>query len=214
MKLCIIFSFSFLLMSFSSASRVLFLFPTPSKSHMIIVNALSTTLAQRGHDVTVVSAFPLSKKIDNHRDIFIRMNDETSNLMKFLVQNPNTNMFKTFPQLIKILEDLTEEMTRTPKFQQILQEEFDVVIVGMFFNNYLFGYGDHFKCPTIMYSVSGGFTPVNALVGNPLAPNAVPHLYMTRKSMNFLDRVQNFCLYSADVLMMTFFNYQQKRFYK
>lgn len=65
--LCIVAFLS--LCGISGAYKILFAFPSPSKSHLIVVQGLSTYLAEKGHNVTVVSPFPLSKPMDNYRDI-------------------------------------------------------------------------------------------------------------------------------------------------
>ena len=53
------------------SAKILVLFPSPSKSHLITTQALATELARRGHSVTIVSSYPLDKPLMNHNDIFI-----------------------------------------------------------------------------------------------------------------------------------------------
>ena len=53
----------------TDASRILCLFPTPSRSNVVIASELLKGLAQRGHEVTMLSPFPLEKKIKNYRDV-------------------------------------------------------------------------------------------------------------------------------------------------
>lgn len=53
------------------SAKILIMYPSPSKSHLVIGQAVSKELARRGHKVTVVSSYPLDKQIDNYRDIFI-----------------------------------------------------------------------------------------------------------------------------------------------
>lgn len=200
----------------STASRILFLFPSPSKSHLIVVQGLSTTLAERGHDVTVVSPFPLDKPMKNYRDIKVEVPEDMLKLSTLMVTNPNGSLFKLLPRLMRNLFTMGNDMLTMPKFKKIMNEEsFDLVIIGMFFNNYLLGVGDHFKCPTMMLSVSGPMTLTDALVGNPLSVSASAHPFFDVNLKTFIGRVKNFFAYGGDLLMKTtYMNYVQKQNYE
>lgn len=47
-----------------------------SQSHIIVGKALYTELAKQGHDVTVISTFPLDKPLKNYRDIHVPLTKE------------------------------------------------------------------------------------------------------------------------------------------
>ncbi|RZC14240.1 UDP-glucuronosyltransferase 1-7-like, partial [Asbolus verrucosus] len=46
-------------------------FSVPSKSHHILGSRLLRALAEKGHEVTMISPFPLKSKVTNYRDIFL-----------------------------------------------------------------------------------------------------------------------------------------------
>ncbi|XP_055537421.1 UDP-glycosyltransferase UGT5-like isoform X2 [Wyeomyia smithii] len=50
-------------------AKILGVFPTASKSHYIVGSALMKALAEKGHEVTVISPFPQSNPLENFRDI-------------------------------------------------------------------------------------------------------------------------------------------------
>lgn len=52
--------------------RILGVFPLQGKSHWIMQEALMKELARRGHQVDVVSHFPLEKPIPNYTDISLK----------------------------------------------------------------------------------------------------------------------------------------------
>lgn len=198
------------------ASRILVLFPTPSKSHVIALQGLSTTLAEKGHDVTVISPFPLGRKVKNYRDIKSPLSKEATSFADDLLKNPKKSLISAMPKMIEMMKNTGTDLMEMSEYKKILKEEkFDLVIIGMFMNNYLLGVGDHFKCPTMMMSVAGAMTFTNVLFGNPLEVNAVPHL-MTFKSgrMNFWDRVINFVAYGFDLAMSCYLNYVQQKIYE
>lgn len=198
------------------ASRILFLFPTPSKSHLMVVQGLSTTLAQRGHDVTVISPFPLVKPMKNYRDIKSPISGENDELKKDMVKNPNQSKFKAVPKFLIVVNDMSRQMMNMPEYKKIMKEEkFDLVIVGAFFNEYLLGVGDHFKCPTMMLSVAGAFTVTKLLVANPLGVSAVPHMINgAPRRMNFVDRTKNILFTTLDLAFSWYFYYNQKQIYE
>jgi predicted P-loop ATPase/GTPase len=51
------------------AARILGVFPYPSRSHMTVYSALTTELARRGHELVVVSPYPLAKPMANYTDV-------------------------------------------------------------------------------------------------------------------------------------------------
>jgi glucuronosyltransferase len=191
----------------SSASRILFLFPTPSKSHMIIVHALSTTLAEQGHDVTVFSTFPLNKQIKNHREFTTPFSAEAKAAMNGFAKG--VSMAKMLLEMPAVGVQMAFDMISTDEFQMILSEKFDMIIIGLTFNNFLLGYGDHFNCPTAMLSVQRHMVLSNALVGNPVEMNAVNHgLFPSKPLDKFIPRVTNFLMSMLDstVLIDFFYN--------
>lgn len=200
----------------SVGSRILFLFPSPSKSHVIVAQGLSTTLAEKGHEVTFVSSFPLSKPMKNYRDIVSPVSQEYTDLATDLVKNPNQSMLSRFPQFLRLIREVGEDMMNFPEFKRLLNEEkFDLVIIGVFFNNYLLGYGDHFKCPTMMLSVGGAMAQVFTQVGNPLGVSSVPQMMTSvQGTMNFLQRLKNFLVTGFKMAATTFMDYQQKQTYE
>lgn len=69
-KILLIFVFTILLNNGNSA-RILGIFHVPSKSHHILASKLLKSLAEKGHEVTMISPYPFKNKIKNYRDIFI-----------------------------------------------------------------------------------------------------------------------------------------------
>jgi glucuronosyltransferase len=58
----------------SESARILGLFPIPSKSHMAVNLAVVKELAERGHEVTVVSPFPEKSENPNYKNIALDEN--------------------------------------------------------------------------------------------------------------------------------------------
>lgn len=75
------FCFIFLLISLTKNAegyRILGLFPHPGLSHFHFFHPIMRSLAEAGHEVTVVSSFPNEEPIENYKDE--AMTDEVSGL--------------------------------------------------------------------------------------------------------------------------------------
>lgn len=53
------------------SARILGVFHMPSYSHHIVGRTILKELAKRGHEVTMISTFPLKSPIKNYEDIFV-----------------------------------------------------------------------------------------------------------------------------------------------
>lgn len=196
------------------ASRILFLFPTPSKSHVIIARALSTALAEKGHDVTLMSPFTVKSSLKNHREIFLELGQGTFGQMNKLMRNPSNNFLTMMQATIGISKEMAKDTMQSKVMNDIMKEKFDLLVIGMAFSNFLLGLTEHFNCPSIMLSVQRHLSFTNLIIGNPLSINTAPHFQVAKHNMNFIDRVKNFLLYGGDLLMYEFVNYHQKVIYE
>lgn len=55
----------------SAAYKVLGVFPTMSKSHYILGSKIMKELADRGHEVTVLTPFPMHKGVGNLTEVLV-----------------------------------------------------------------------------------------------------------------------------------------------
>jgi glucuronosyltransferase len=60
------------ILQLSTGAKVLGIFPFQAKSHFIVASALLRELANRGHDVTVISHHPQTEKIANYTDVYVK----------------------------------------------------------------------------------------------------------------------------------------------
>lgn len=56
---------------YGNCARILGIFIVPSKSHHILGSKLLKSLAEKGHEVTMISPFPFKNKVTNYQDIFL-----------------------------------------------------------------------------------------------------------------------------------------------
>lgn len=53
----------------NESAKILAVFPFPGQSQYIFVKPYLETLAARGHDLTVINAYPSKEHVANYRDI-------------------------------------------------------------------------------------------------------------------------------------------------
>nr|CAD7414596.1 unnamed protein product [Timema poppensis] len=115
----------FIITTSSQGARILGLFPVPARSHIIVFEPLMKELAARGHQVTVVSAFPLDKPMDNYTDIKLDMPD----ISKFMSDQGDTspltwaNGFETIIYMMKTGLRITQWALESNEVQKLIHDE-------------------------------------------------------------------------------------------
>lgn len=149
-KLSLFLFAAFFLHPHAEGARILGLFPVPGKSHMIVFSALTKALAERGHELVVVSTFPIKNPPANYTDvniwdslkeIYVKMVDE--NLYDFADMPPFLIPLLYWIEGVHIIE-LT---LQNPKVMDLLKDKrgFDLVIAEDFMSEAIFGFAQHFK---------------------------------------------------------------------
>lgn len=197
-------------------SRILVLYPTISKSHIIPLQTLSLALAKKGHDITFVSTYPLGKQVENYRDIRIPFEESDKDFINEMLKDPNgKGALYMFPRLTSLLFRLGNETLQMPEMRKLMNEEkFDLLIVGFFLNDFVLGLGEHFNCPTILFSPAGAFNSMLQAIGNPLGVSGTPHLVGNIGQLNFIGRLKNFLITGFEMLAMKYVKYRQCELYK
>lgn len=172
-------------------------------------------MAERGHEVTVVSPFPLKEQIKNHREIKVPIVESFRGKAKAMSENKYLKgLFGFFYYLHGPWIEMGIEATKTEEFQKLLNEEFDLIVVGFVLHNFLLGYGDHFKCPTVILSAQKNFYLTNFLSGNPVEIHTAPSFDLQKSELSFSWRVKNFVLTGSEILLSFYIEYYQEKVYK
>jgi glucuronosyltransferase len=197
-------------------ARILIVYSTISKSHVMPLQAVAKVLAERDHDVTFVCPFPLSKPVKNLREIVSPFDEKDKDILNQVAKDPKSvsffTMIKTMPNMIMKTGNATLQM---PAMKKLMKEEkFDLLIVGYFMTEFILGLGDHFKVPTIVFSPASAMGNLNAMVGNPLSPTGAPHVLMQSIELDFVGRLKNFLAYGGETFILKpLLNYIEKQVY-
>ncbi|XP_014369341.2 UDP-glycosyltransferase UGT5-like isoform X1 [Papilio machaon] len=192
----------------AECARILGLFPHIGKSHYIVFQSLLQALADRGHDVTTVSFFPIKNPPPNYKDVSLEgvadLGVEALDLSMFefpsvLTKIPVLSLFLKAKVEINILGEIglgvCEQLVRLPTLADAMKEEYDVILTENFVSDCMMGilhvYGN--KAPVIGLSSSIFMAWVPDRYGlndNPAYVPIITSPYSTR--MNFLQRLGNF----------------------
>ncbi|KAJ6633878.1 UDP-glucosyltransferase 2 [Pseudolycoriella hygida] len=207
-----------LLSGVSDGSRILIYYPTIGISHVLPVQALAKSLAERNHEITFVSPFPLSKPVKNYRDIKLENNDDaTASFISEVTKNPkNVSMFQMMSKMPQLIFKFGNETLQSKEVRRLMKEEqFDLVIVGFFFTDFGLGLADHFKCPSIVFSHgAGSFWTLNRMVGNPTSLSTVPSGFIRGEMTSFINRLKTFFLTGVEVAIAEYMKYYSKQVYE
>ncbi|XP_055842572.1 UDP-glucosyltransferase 2-like [Episyrphus balteatus] len=190
-----------LITSSVEAANILGLFLTHSPSHVIIHMSVIRALVERGHNVTLITATPLSETNPPYRHIFLKHQGVTSDRVNSIVNDQKDvpvylRSIKLF-SLIKKVSEAFPDFTTDPAFINFINEDnhFDLLILGYIFNDFQLGVAAHFKCPVVLSMIVQPFGHISRLIGSPTHPAFVPlSPFIDSKPMDFAGRIQNFIL--------------------
>lgn len=210
----ILFSFACYLIFQAQAARILGVFPSPSKSHVLIHCAVADALAEAGHEVAVIATVPNMFKKSKYKFVYVQGEMFDNNFAQEMLNKP-APIYRKFNGIISHVIEMANNTMNQPKILNFFQThkagDFDAVILGYFLNDFILGIGAHFQCPIILSFMVQPIFPINKMIGNPLEASYVPTLYSGyRQPMDFCSRVKNFLANGFEQLVLS--NLMQKKF--
>lgn len=180
----------------SQADRILVLAPACSKSHKISFMPIVEALAEKGHQVTVVTPFSPDNQIENVKEIVVRNNIFTEMDINWF-QMSREGFFEFFMRTIQMFR-----MTMTNGYRQFVSNKeikeivesraVDLVIVDAILNDFVLPIVDHLNVPYIFYSSAASVPWVMTAVNVPLQYASVPGgLGDSGIEMTFMERLEN-----------------------
>ncbi|KAK7868261.1 hypothetical protein R5R35_000659 [Gryllus longicercus] len=185
----------------SNAGRILGLFYFPARSHFIIFEPLLQELAKRGHQVDVVSHFPLEKPLSNYTDISIKgswpMLANSFTVDHLMSRHLVNLLYYTWTENLAMCQKAMEhpflkELAASPE-----RFHYDVVLVEIFGVDCAYGYAYKLGAPVIGMTSLVGLPYGQERVGNPDNPAYVPvanlpftsHMTLWERTLNSLGKL-------------------------
>lgn len=181
---------------FSCCYKILGIFPYNGKSHFDVFEPLLKALANKGHDLTVISYFPLKEPIERYHDISLLESGEP--LLNFY----NVDSFKgyTYEKYLSGLilayfgYQACSKGLATNAMQDFIKrnDTFDLIITEYFNNDCFLGLAHKYKIPIIAVSSCTMMPWLNSRYANPNNPSYIPNNFMPFSDrLTFLERVEN-----------------------
>ena len=185
-----------LLVTAGFCERILFLAPVSTKSHKVAFMPIVEALAERGHQVTVVSPFKPKKDVNNIREIVIEDYYTTRNFDWFEMgsQGPGLGalggIIKDFRSFNKMGYKF---LMANEEFREMLRtKDVDLVVIDACVNDFAFIIAEDLKVPFISYIPSSGIPWTIDAMGVPPESAYVPAGGADHGSdMTFVERAIN-----------------------
>ncbi|XP_017795600.1 PREDICTED: UDP-glucuronosyltransferase 2B30-like [Habropoda laboriosa] len=178
--------------------RILGVFPFNGKSHFMMFEQLMKALAKRGHQVDVISSFPLKKPYPNYNDtIVLKAPREFMNNMTY---EDVTIVFKDSPAFVvaTLAGNAVCEHLNDPGIQDLIHNPpknppYDVIVMEIFGAHCFAILGEVLKVPVIGASSSALYPWTYDFIGNPGNYAFAPSILLSYpQNMNFWQRTYNF----------------------
>ncbi|XP_039493155.1 UDP-glucosyltransferase 2-like [Drosophila santomea] len=165
------------LMGSSQGANILGLFPSLSPSHLIIQMSAAKVLAEKGHNVTVVTTL---KPVVTHKSINViqvplskEEAQQMSDSIGAMSKNDNSNMALSLLRMTDQMDFMIRKNAETLMNDRVRDlylnrgNKFDLVISGYFMNDFQLGFAKKVNAPVIVLATMPPNQLLNPLVGNP-----------------------------------------------
>ena len=171
--------------------KVLVICPAAPASHKNAFEPIYSGLAERGHEVTLVTSIKSTNSVKNIRQVIPFEKFDlfpNTNAMEVRKQGNWGLLFFNHTSVLGYCESVYD----SKEFMELLQQKFDLVLIDAYFHNCLLGFVHQLGAPFILMSPLPVMSPVALVIGNRLPPSFVREtLLHYSHSMTFLQRMAN-----------------------
>ena len=179
-----------------NSKDILFLLPLATKSHKNVFEPLYKALADRGHNVTVVSPVHPKGNYTNVREIVpVPYDDLIPDFPNPFERRKSGRLTTTMAANVNLLLPACERIYSVPEFVDLINHKFDLVFLNGFANDCFAGVVYKIGSPFIMMVSMAPPNYIASLVGNHLPPSFVPFTMLPfTDEMNLIQRTANFVM--------------------
>lgn len=197
-----------LLISVSDCANIFTLLPSPSTSHLIIEMAVVRAMAERNHNVTVVSVLPLKSEWLHPNITYIQLDRGLFDMNTAINSTKNTG-FGRVGSVMNMFNEMTaalEDVLKDPKMQELRNNRgnrFDLMLYGYMFGDFLFGLAEDFDCPLALLWPNIPIVPILKLMGSPIEVTytVTAMMNMNADTEGFVFRVRNIFAIVVDFII-------------
>lgn len=202
------------------SARILGLFPHPGRSHQMVFDPLMRTLAEKGHDVTVVSFFPIKDPPPNYTSVSLEgvaplavesldlsQYENPSRILRFFGIDRIIKHLIEFPPLADLGVSICSKIVDFTPLADVLKKSYDVFLVENFNSDCMLGLAHVYglKAPLVSISAVTAMEWAADRMGVTDNPSYVPTLSCGfTSSMTFFQRLENAVM---NVVYKTWYRY-------
>ncbi|KAF5307444.1 hypothetical protein FQR65_LT18418 [Abscondita terminalis] len=180
--------------TYVKSAQILGIFHEKSFSHQQLGTKLLYELAERGHDVTLLTTVIPKSQPKNFTTIKLDMQGHSTGSNEDLFHFNNLNMFQQL-SIVNAAELIwVETLLNDTNLQKLLRsnKSFDMVIMEQLGTHALKGICHYYDAHCVMLSTMGSTPLTDVQMGNPLNPSYVPYRFLNYSSkMSFWQRLHN-----------------------
>ncbi|XP_046467806.1 UDP-glucosyltransferase 2-like [Neodiprion pinetum] len=196
---CILFFAVTSVVLLGDAYRILGIFPFNGMSHFVMFERLMKGLAEHGHQVDVVSHFPLKKPFPNYTDVVSLAGTKPNlvNNMKVQISKSDEKLPSAAVFFASVFGIELCKLMEHPEFQKLIKNPptnppYDLLITEIFGANCYLAIGQHLKVPVVGVVAAAMLPWANEIVANPDNTAYIPNSFSDfDEKMNFWQRTQN-----------------------
>ncbi|XP_064113058.1 UDP-glycosyltransferase UGT5-like [Macrobrachium nipponense] len=169
--------------------KILMLLPASSKSHRNVFMPLAEALADRGHQIVMLTNHNKPSKHPNIREINHGLDDfNTDNMNMFEERKKPAGAFQLFKTA---LPSLARKLYQLPEVKELFEKrkEFDLIVINHMFNEIIYPFAH--EMPFITVATPGMDFRQSAVLGNPLSPAYAPGFHGAQGLDTLFGRLKN-----------------------
>lgn len=163
--------------------------------------------------MTVITALKqIGKSTPNYRYVEVPIEDDTEldQIREQMLKNAeeSQNFFQQIPRFINTVTGRTSDILKSSEMEKLKKEKFDLVVFGLFVNDFQIGLAHHFGCPSVIISVMPAIKLIRDYAANPDELSAVPSMFIAGDGdMTFLQRCMNVVIFGVETVFINALDY-------
>ncbi|XP_045517902.1 UDP-glycosyltransferase UGT5-like [Pieris brassicae] len=188
----------FLCLPFCESANILYVVPVSSRSHDIFLRPIGLELANRGHNITVITSFDVPNSPENYHKVVVERKEIWD-----LMGTARPNIFETTKiSTIELINTIlwkaglafTEHILNSTEVQDFLKQDnnYDLVICETFVQDAIYYFSHRYNAPLVLVTPFGNCMRHNIAVGNPLQLATIHYEFVPIENpKSFLGRMKN-----------------------
>lgn len=183
-------------LAITHAYNILAVFPFNGKSHNIMFEALAVGLAKRGHQVDVITHFPLKNPPPNYREVVNLKGTARDVVNSFTLKYALSLNYHLIYQISSFFGRDVCELMALDRMQKFIKNppraSYDLVIVEYFGSPCYLAFGPLFNATIALAISSAEYPAVDTFIGNPFNSAYYPNVVTDYPVISsFAERLEN-----------------------